>query len=402
VRTATGCTTVKPLLVTVVLCALPFPLTCQQPVSVPEQGPEKPASISLNSLGRAIDLSAHYLESACGPTGRFTYLLDPTSGRQSSSYNIIRHAGAMYGLAMLNRANPDRKAVEAMMRAAAFLRASYISTDARSGALAVWSRPRGIASQASLGAAGLGLAALAEVDQAQPNTVPVTELEGLGKFILFLQRSNGGFASRYRADAGPDEEWDSLYYPGEAALGLVKLYEIDHNREWLEASGRLLSWLARSRGRAEQVPLDHWTLIAMARLLSYCGESECSIKRVELIRYAEQVSDALLRGQAANGSFDEVGRTAPTATRMEGLLAALEFLPDDATKRRARIQAAVDRGIAFLLRAQITNGPYAGGMPQAMPEAKSVLVQRNPRASDIRIDYVQHALSAWLRYQGRS
>ena len=111
------------------------------------------------------------------------------------------------------------------------------------------------------------------------------------------------------------------------------------------------------------------------------------------------MSDSLLRGQVENGSFDEAGRTAPTATRMEGLLAALEFLPNDATGRRARIEAAVDRGIAFLLRAQITSGPYAGGMPEAMPGARSIMFRADPGASDIRIDYVQHALSAWLRYQ---
>jgi hypothetical protein len=360
------------------------------------------AAPSINAVDLAVSRSSDYLQRVCGPAGKFTYLVDPTSGRQSSSYNVIRHAGAIYGLAMLNRAHPDPRVIDVMKRAAAYLRASYISTEARSGALAVWSRPRGVASEASLGAAGLGLAALAEVDQVEPDAVPVTELEGLGKFILFLERSDGGFASRYEADAGPDEEWESLYYPGEAALGLVELYEIDHNPEWLRAAGRMLSWLARSRAQGGEVPLDHWALIATARLLPKCGQGDCGVSRPELVGYAERVSDALLAGQIENGSFDEAGRTSPTATRMEGLMAALAFLPDDASGRRARIEDAVDRGIAFLLRAQITSGPYAGGMPQAMPEAKSVLAQRDPRASDIRIDYVQHALSAWLRYQERS
>jgi hypothetical protein len=38
-------------------------------------------------------------------------------------------------------------------------------------------------------------------------------------------------------------------------------------------------------------------------------------------------------------------------------------------------------------------------MPQAMPEARSIVFEADLRVSDIRIDYVQHALSAWLRYQ---
>jgi hypothetical protein len=100
-----------------------------------------------------------------------------------------------------------------------------------------------------------------------------------------------------------------------------------------------------------------------------------------------------------DGGFDPAGRTTPSAIRLEGFLAALEFLPDDASGRRAGIEAAVERGIAFLLRAQITSGPYAGGMPAAVFGVGSIVVRADPRTSDIRIDYVQHALSAWLRYQ---
>jgi hypothetical protein len=80
---------------------------------------------------------------------------------------------------------------------------------------------------------------------------------------------------------------------------------------------------------------------------------------------------------------------------MEGLLAALEFLPKGELRERA--EATVQRGIAFLIDAQITSGPYAGGMPGALLTAGSPRNAR--RASEIRIDYVQHALSAWLRYE---
>ena len=115
------------------------------------------------------------------------------------------------------------------------------------------------------------------------------------------------------------------------------------------------------------------------------------------MRHAVQVCESILRdqfkGSAAvglDGAFDPNGRTAPAATRLEGLLAALEFLPKDAL--RDKINAAAGRGIAFLLRAQIASGPQAGGMPGAV-------VARARDSSEIRIDHVQHALCAWLRYQ---
>jgi hypothetical protein len=351
-------------------------------------------------LERGVALSARYLESACGGNGKFAYRLDPNSGQLSSSYNVVRHAGAIYALGMLNHSHPDRAAVDAMRRASLFMRANYIGPEARSDALVVWSRPLPAASNADLGATGLGLVALASLDQIQPDAIPSTDLEGLGRFILFLQRGDGSFVSKYREDIGAVTDWDSLYYPGEAALGLISLFEVDHDPQWLDGAGRSLSFLARSRAGVPEVPPDHWALIATARFLPYCRQEACPVSRAELIDHAARVADRFLRDQVRNpadarldGAFDAAGRTTPTAIRLEGLLAALEFLPDDATGRRAKIKAAVERGVAFLLRAQIKSGPYAGGMPGA------VLSRSDPRASDIRIDYVQHALSAWLRYQ---
>jgi len=104
-----------------------------------------------------------------------------------------------------------------------------------------------------------------------------------------------------------------------------------------------------------------------------------------------------LSGQAGRpgrleGGFDPAGRRTPTATRLEGLLAALEFLPDDGSGLRQEIEAAVGSAAAFLLRAQIRAGAYAGGVPTSMPGVSAAIA----RLSDVRIDYVQHALCAWL------
>ncbi len=181
-------------------------------------------------------------------------------------------------------------------------------------------------------------------------------------------------------------------------MGFISLYEADHSREWLIAAGKALSFLAKSRAGRSKVSPDHWALIATARLLPYCDKTSCpGSSREELIQHAIQICNSILheqfRGSAAVGidcAFDPAGWTAPAATRLEGLLAALEFLPKD--ELRTKIEATAGRGIAFLLRMQIDSGPYSGGMPGAF--ATRVL-----DSSEVRIDYVQHALCAWLRYQ---
>jgi hypothetical protein len=101
-------------------------------------GPRRPTST--NDLARAIDLSVRYIENACGPSGKFVYRVDPNSGRLATSYNIVRHAGAIYALAMYNRSHTDAKTVGAMVRAVSFMRANYIAPEVRSRGLAVWSR----------------------------------------------------------------------------------------------------------------------------------------------------------------------------------------------------------------------------------------------------------------------
>lgn len=346
-------------------------------------------------ISQAIALSGGYLERACGSDGKFVYAIETHTGEQASSYNIVRHAGAIYALAMLNRSVPGTKAVDAMVRAATFLRNNYMGPGVRPGQLVVWSEPTGSHSEAELGATGLGLVALTEVRRVAPKSVPLEELQALGRFVLFLQRNDGSFASKYSPEAGP-EDWDSLYYPGETALGLIGLYETDHSRQWLNAAAKALSYLARSRAKLSPVPPDHWALIAMAKLPPYCDNKSCPVSREKLLQYASQVCDSIVHDQLRNpiapmdGAFDATGRTAAVATRMEGLLAALEFLPKN--EFRAKVVAATARGIAFLLRTQIKVGPYAGGVPGAF-------LAGAPGTSEIRIDCVQHTLSAWLRYR---
>lgn len=351
---------------------------------------------------RAIDLATGYLVHACGPDGKFAYRVEIGSDKEISSYNIIRHAGATYALSMANHYHSDPAVVATMIRAATFLRRNYIRPGARGDQLAVWSRPvaAGSASAdnfAELGGTGLGLVALAAVREVDPKAVSLEELESLGRFLLFLQKEDGSFVHKYRADSGPVTSWQSLYYPGEAALGLVALYEADGSRQWLTAASKALSYLAKSRSGQTIVPADHWALIASARLLRHCKENACAALREKLARHAAQICNSILHEQiriethsVLDGAFDLDGRTAPAATRLEGLLAASEFLPHD--DLRLRIEAASERGIAFLLRAQIGSGPQAGGIPGA--------IFNRARDSDaIRIDYVQHALSAWLSYQ---
>ena len=59
-----------------------------------------------------------------------------------------------------------------------------------------------------------------------------------------------------------------------------------------------------------------------------------------------------------------------------------------------RVRDRIDRGIAYLMNAQVASGPLAGGMPWVSPHHSTY--STNKTAPEIRIDSVQHALSAVL------
>ena len=367
-------------------------------------------------LDEAATLATRYLVLSCGPDGKFAYRinLDPRV-TPAPKYNVLRHAGAMYALTAGYERRPQEPTLEAIRRAGRFLRDRCIGpVSGHDDLLAVWSAAEmthsGAPLQAKLGGSGLGLVALLSQEQVEPGSTPIEILRGLGRFLLFMQKNDGSFYSKYiPASGGRDDSWTSLYYPGEAALGLVMLYEHDPSPPWLQAAAEAIAYLARSREDESRVPADHWALLATARLLPLYDRCDPPVARKVIVGHAIRICRSMLSEQVLQaddpvyvGGFSRDGRTTPTATRLEGLLAALTFLSEDPALRN-RIISSVQRGLDFLLAAQLREGPYAGAIPRAVKRLPAGDSQRlrsfNKRATEVRIDYVQHGLSAVVQYE---
>jgi len=373
---------------------------------------------SAAELSESIDLGARYLQQNCDINGRFVYLRHRDRYvYYGSKYNLLRHAGTMYALAGYYSCRPSQELSDLLVRAGKYLR-NFIESVPRAGpgTRAVWTFPNRLGFRrpnaqpyAKLGGSGLGLVALTAVATITPGVVPLEELRGLGRFVLFMQTPEGRFYSKFYAHRGYDTEWISLYYPGEACLGLLMLHDLDPDPRWLEGAARGLGYLARMRKGFAKVPADHWALIATEKLLPKLAESaEPPVGRQDLIDHATQILAVMLAQQKARwwdpeaiGSFLGDARTTPTATRLEGILAALRFLGDDKSGLRVRLERASDLGIGFLVRNQIREGLLRGGIPRAARYLRKTKKNKpfNSRVGEVRIDYVQHALSAMMDYQ---
>ena len=375
----------------------------------------EPIPLQIEALQNAIDQSASYLKNHTKEDVMFYYLINmnPTI-KVEKGYNILRHAGAMYAMSMHYQVKPDVNMRQALERAGTYLRDEAMGPiSGKKDMLAIWSKPdvsnHGGPLQAKLGGTGLGLVALLSLEKIHPGFTPLSDLQKLGRFIVYMQKENGRFISKYiPSKGGYQDNWQSLFYPGEAVLGLLMLYEKDPSEVWIESAAKALAYLANSRKNKSDVPADHWALLATEKILSFKNSDEhLPVSRELLINHAIQICKKLLRkqiiapGKTYDGAFSNKGHTTPTATRLEGLLAALYFLPEDHEILKP-IHSAVHRGTSFLVRSQVTEGNFTGAFPRSVGKKNRFLPgsgEFNRRATEVRIDFVQHALSAMIQYQ---
>lgn len=368
-------------------------------------------------IHNAIGMGAQYLAEACKQSGEFVYLdhLDP-SVEYGNDYNELRHAGALYPMGeYFVRYKRDPKIKAAMVRAAQFFVQKYVApvpdTNGKNipGVLGSWSVPadenRGGDREVKLGGIGLGLVGLLETERVAPGTTPLPILRGLANCLVFLQEPDGSFCSKYNhKQGGKMGKWDSLYYPGEAALGLAMLYELDpdpkQKTKWLNTAFKGLGFLASSRRGMTSLPADHWALIATAKLWPYYPASDQSVPRHLILEHAVNLCRTLLRDRDLHSR-----RTTPVATRLEGLLAILEVLSPEQDALKQQITEAVQGEIARLVECQVKDGELSGAIPRdfaarppASGEKSSTLLGGTDRGGEVRIDYIQHAISAMMSY----
>ncbi len=221
--------------------------------------------------------------------GKFDYEYFPNQDGRSADYNIVRHAGSVYGL--LHMYNLALREPELRPRANAYLEAAVRSLSWVHKNLAT---PRGatdprllalvdVRGTASSGAAALTLLSLLERPPARQVSHPVLRrvlarpddsrsLEGLGLFLLAMTDERGRVFGTYReALRSSSVEKEPLYYPGESMLALAVLHRATGDPRWLAGSRKIADWQVETYQRRRQNP-DHWVMQALWELYDITGE----------------------------------------------------------------------------------------------------------------------------------
>lgn len=354
-----------------------------------------PAPIHAQELSRtqlvaAARAGGDYLVRMQKPDGSFHYYYDAATDRfEPRRYNIVRHAGTALSLLDLYAATRDGRYLESSRRAITFLKTRLRSARSTRAVYLL-----DYDAKAKLGANGLALAALARQIQLDRRFADRRNATRLANLILALQRKDGSFEMRYRLQSADDQAFESLYYPGEALLGLIRLFKLNGDQRLHKAARRGAGFLIESQRRMDTLPADAWLMQALGDLYEagpqklYAGHAIALAESM----IAEQYDDND-RADYAGGFGPGPPRATPAASRAEGLVSAYRLARSTGDARASKIAIALKACARFQLAQQFTV-ENSGSLPNpARARGGSREGLTSPR---IRIDFVQHNISSLL------
>lgn len=361
-----------------------------------------PPSLSAAGVEQVVRAAQRYIETAQEPDGTFRYSLDPVTGKEDkATLNLPRQAGTTYALCELGQGPQLRGTVQRALGA-------FAPTEHRFGELSALNDGTGF---------GLGKSALPLLSMLRCRGLAGSDndrlIGQLSRLMLKLQRDNGSFSPAFdpqqRRGVGEHEQ---LYAAGQAVLGLVlleqQLAELKGGAaEPLPERAVLKQTIDRAMafygGPYWPRPMrdffffeEGWHCLAARHALSshrndayerFCIDYVAS--RLRFVTRAEDTSEPnFVGGYGVSDLFPP--RNTATAGLGEALNAAI------AIKQKRGEDVAGDKAVlrdlvSFLQRAQWTEAScYACRKPQLVVGGFSQMLA----APDIRIDYVQHAMSA--------
>ena len=353
--------------------------------------------LSEQALIAAAASAARYLSNAVGGNGRFVYTYLPKTNRETDRYNILRHAGSIYALLDWYRESGDPEVLNAAQRGLNYLRAQVRPCPAASDMRCVVEK--GVI---KLGGNALAVLAFSEHYQVTGDRRWLQAAEDLAVWLLRNQADNGKFRPhKWRYPSGEATDFISGYYPGEALYALMRLYRSNGNRRWLKAAQRGADWIIQVRDAEKSIDNlahDHWLMYALRELYTLDPDPTYlahAFRITDAIRHSQNLQAPNLRPEQRDwyGSYYRPPRTTPTATRSEALMNAAWLSDSVADRRLPGIANALCAAIRFQLQTQF-RGENSLHLPD--PGRSRGGFHRSLEDFSIRIDYVQHNLSALL------
>mmetsp|Transcript_3038 Transcript_3038/g.4959 ORF Transcript_3038/g.4959 Transcript_3038/m.4959 type:complete len:651 (+) Transcript_3038:61-2013(+) len=353
--------------------------------------------------------------------GTMVYRYRPRSDTEpTDEYNLTRHAGTAYAMAVLYRTYKDPALLAALQATLDYL------VDEQLVECPMAYRPSDMAKciinevyrghkWTQLGVNSLGLLAMAEYMEATKDTIRYYGVaQEIAKWIGGTQHEDGSFVQDQDIETNRlDEESYVRYYPGEAAFAMARLYNVatslklNTQDSWKEVAIAAMDYIVDRESDVEDEDFvnDHWMMYAAAEvspwhftkpMLTFVLRTG-RVAQDRQIRHHDDEMDRdrngiYLRPDATGEDLQSLSSCA-TATKSEGLCAVYPAVQKHAPESAKMILDSVKWGIRYQLGAQ-----FQPEQAMYMKKPAKILgaMAKNIMQTETRNDFSQHNLSSFL------
>jgi AMMECR1 domain-containing protein len=311
---------------------------------------------------------------------KYEYL--PSSDRYSTGNNSIRQMATLHTVTKLYKHSNDPKIYNLSVKGINhFL--SFLKYDKQRNIYFIE-----INNESTIAHSGFLILSLAEIEDFPNRTF---YLKSLSDGILSLQNSDGSFKTLFNSDKVEGID----YYPGEAMLALMTLYQHTGDKNILDSVARSFDYYSSYWRSNKNMAFVPWYTEAYFILFNATNNktykefifemNDWMIDNYQIMssRYPDTV-----------GGFPKKDPVFSTSVFLEGVNDAYKLAKDTNDPRKDKYERSIRLGTRFIFQTQFTpeNTFYIRNPSLAIGGFKQSLTRNN-----IRIDFLQHAVSSMLK-----
>ncbi|HCF50752.1 MAG TPA: thioredoxin [Syntrophomonas sp.] len=341
-------------------------------------------------LRSVIEKSSGYLADQVDDSGKFRYGYFPCFNKEIPGYNTLRHASTTYSMIEAFEITKDERLGQAIILALDYLANEGIELlEGEDGVTRAFVVERTSDNEIKLGANATAILAFSKYTAVFDDRRYVQLMKQLAEGISYFQdKQEGSYVHVLNfPDLSIKEKFRTVYYNGEAAFALMRLYDIDKNERWLNMVELAFEYFINNEYWRQK---DHW--------LSYCSN--------ELFKHRAEKKYIEFNLKNASGILDFcLSRETTYPTLLELLMATYSMIEKMKTDQyclelldsfdQEKLMAAIEHRVEHQL-----NGLYFPEVAMYYKAPQNILWAFYIRHHSFRsrIDDIEHNISGYCSY----